>query len=55
MMGQNYVGTEHLLLSLMTGVGGMAEKILQERNVPVHTVRGYVVKELSGYAKKNKK
>lgn len=53
-MGHNYVGTEHLLLSLMTGVGGMAEEILQERKIALETIRDFVVKELSGYTKKKK-
>jgi len=51
-LGHNYVGTEHLLLSLMTGVGGMAEQILRAQSVSVDTIRDLVVKELTGYTKK---
>lgn len=47
-MGHNYVGTEHLLLSLMTGIGGVAEDILSERNVTVERIRAFVLKELKG-------
>lgn len=48
-MGHNYVGTEHLLLSLMSGVGGFADEILQEAGVTIDQVRSFVVKMLSGY------
>jgi len=51
-LGHDYVGTEHLLLSLMTGVGGLAEEILTERGVTVDAIRAFVVKELSGFEKK---
>ena len=53
-MGHNYVGTEHLLLSLMTGVGGVADDILAERDVTVDKVRTLVLKELRGYTSKTK-
>lgn len=49
-LGHNYVGTEHLLLSMMTGVGGVADDILGERNVTVDKVRSFVLNELKGYA-----
>ncbi|HZU71986.1 MAG TPA: Clp protease N-terminal domain-containing protein [Acidimicrobiales bacterium] len=49
-MGHNYVGTEHLLLSLMTGVGGMAEAILGERGVRVESLRSYITEALNGYS-----
>jgi ATP-dependent Clp protease ATP-binding subunit ClpA len=41
-LGHTYVGTEHLLLSLMTGVGGMATEILAARDVTAETVRASV-------------
>lgn len=47
-MDHNYVGTEHLLLSLMSGVGGFADEILNEAGITVDKVRAYVVKTLSG-------
>lgn len=50
-LGHNYVGTEHLLLSLMNGVGGMADAILQERNVTADSVRTFVLDALKGYSK----
>lgn len=51
-LGHNYVGTEHLLLSLMTGVGGIAEEILGEHDVTVDAVRDFVVEALSGFTDK---
>lgn len=49
-LGHNYVGTEHLLLSLMTGVGGVADDILHEQNVTIDKVRTFILDELKGYA-----
>lgn len=48
-LGHNYVGTEHLLLSLMSGVGGLAEEILTERGVTLAKLRTLVIKALSGF------
>lgn len=53
-LGHNYVGTEHLVLSLMTGVGGIAEEILNERGITVDAIRDFVVKQLSGYKRKKR-
>jgi ATP-dependent Clp protease ATP-binding subunit ClpC len=50
-LGYNYVGTEHLVLSLMTGVGGVDSEILEERAISVETIRAFVVKDLSGYSR----
>jgi hypothetical protein len=40
--GIRYVGTEHLLLSLMTGVGGIGVEILSERGVTIEQIRTQV-------------
>jgi Clp amino terminal domain, pathogenicity island component len=42
-LGHNFVGTEHLLLSLMSGVGGMAVEILTEKGVAVEDVRSRIL------------
>ncbi|MGQ0431611.1 MAG: Clp protease N-terminal domain-containing protein, partial [Microthrixaceae bacterium] len=51
-LGHNYVGTEHLLLSMMTGVGGYAEEILTEAGVSVDEIRAFVIQTLIGYRRK---
>ena len=33
MLGHNYVGTEHQLLALLSGVGGVAAEILEAANI----------------------
>jgi ATP-dependent Clp protease ATP-binding subunit ClpA len=45
-LGHNYVGTEHLLLSLLRGVGGLAEEILRDLDVSYDRVRAQVLTEL---------
>ncbi|HUR17168.1 MAG TPA: Clp protease N-terminal domain-containing protein [Candidatus Limnocylindrales bacterium] len=45
-LGHNYVGTEHLLLSLMTGVGGVADEILGEKGVKRDKVEAFVLAAL---------
>jgi ATP-dependent Clp protease ATP-binding subunit ClpA len=52
MMGHNYVGTEHQLLALLGGVGGLAPEILEAANIKYDNVKGEVVKILSGYVAK---
>ena len=53
-LGHNYVGTEHFLLSLLsgTGVGGLAAEILQTGGVTYEAAVARVVQMLSGYMKK---
>jgi hypothetical protein len=48
-LGHNYVGTEHMLLALLGGVGGMAAQILDDRGVDHERARGVVVELLSGF------
>lgn len=48
-LGHNYIGTEHLLLALLGGVGGMAAQVLGERGVDHDTARATVVELLSRY------
>jgi ATP-dependent Clp protease ATP-binding subunit ClpA len=49
-LGHNYVGTEHLLLALLGGVGGMGAAILQGFGVDHERARAKVVELLSGYS-----
>lgn len=49
-LGHNYVGTEHMLLALLGGVGGMAAEILGEMGVDHTRARAEVVELLSGYS-----
>jgi hypothetical protein len=44
-----YVGTEHLLLSLVTGIGGMADEILAERGITSATIGELVGEKLKGF------
>jgi ATP-dependent Clp protease ATP-binding subunit ClpA len=53
-MGHNYVGTEHLLLSLMTGVGGVADDILAKAGMKVADVRAFVLQELARFTDQTK-
>jgi hypothetical protein len=46
-MGHDYVGTEHLLLSLLSGVGGMASEILTERGVSESSIAALVADVLA--------
>lgn len=45
-LGTNYVGTEHLLISLLSGVGGVAETLLLERGVTRDDTVAFVKKKL---------
>jgi hypothetical protein len=49
-LGHNYVGTEHLLLALLGGVGGMAAAVLQGFDVDHERATAKVVELLSGYS-----
>ncbi len=49
-LGHNYVGTEHLLLALLGGVGGMAEQVLVDLGVDHDRAKAIVVELLSGYS-----
>lgn len=51
-LGHNYVGTEHVLLSLLAGVGGMAEEILAEMDVSRGTAQPVVIEFLSGFVQR---
>jgi ATP-dependent Clp protease ATP-binding subunit ClpA len=41
----DYIGTEHLLLALLTGDGGIATRVLQAHGVSQETVRAAIVDE----------
>lgn len=45
-LGTNYIGTEHLLISLLSGVGGVADTLLVERGVSRDDTVAYVKKKL---------
>jgi ATP-dependent Clp protease ATP-binding subunit ClpA len=47
-MGHNYIGTEHLLLALLGGVGGVADEALTSLGVTEEAVAAFVVKKLKG-------
>jgi ATP-dependent Clp protease ATP-binding subunit ClpA len=49
-LGHNYVGTEHLLLALLGGVGGMGAAILQGLGVDHDRAQAQVIELLSGYS-----
>ena len=53
-LGHNYVGTEHFLLSLLSGssVGGLAAEILQTTGLTYEATMASVVRRLSGYVQK---
>ncbi len=46
--GHGYVGTEHVLLSLVSGVGGLADEILADRGVSAAELSRLVTSELGG-------
>ena len=48
-LGHNYIGTEHLLLAMLTDDGGMAREILAELEVTRETVLPIVIQLLSSY------
>jgi len=45
-LGQNYVGTEHLLLGLLVEPEGTAAKVLSGLNLKLHEVREAVLRPL---------
>lgn len=47
-MGHNFIGTEHLLLSLLGGVGGVAEEALTSLGVTEEAIGAFVKKTLHG-------
>ena len=51
-LGHNYVGTEHLLLSVIRDPEGVAFKILTEAGVTQDRLRKRVVEVLAGYRAK---
>jgi ATP-dependent Clp protease ATP-binding subunit ClpC len=48
-LGHNYVGTEHLLLSLLRQPDGVAAQVLQNLNVDLEDVRREILKELESF------
>jgi hypothetical protein len=48
-LGHNYVGTEHLLLALVTEDEGLGGRALRDRGVDVESARAEVVRALSTY------
>jgi hypothetical protein len=45
-LGHDYTGTELLLLSLMTGVGGLAEEILADHRTGADAIREAVITQI---------
>lgn len=45
-LGTNYIGTEHMLIALLSGVGGVAEKVLTEAGVNRDDTVSYIRKQL---------
>lgn len=50
-LGHNYVGTEHLLLSLVGGVGGMAQEVLTDAGAGRDAIQPMLVEILSGFVR----
>jgi ATP-dependent Clp protease ATP-binding subunit ClpA len=48
MLGHNYIGTEHQLLALLSGVGGVAAEILADAEITHDRARAKVVELLIG-------
>ena len=48
-LGHNYIGTEHLLLGLLTEGEGVAAQVLTKRGADLSQVRQNVIQLLSGY------
>jgi ATP-dependent Clp protease ATP-binding subunit ClpA len=48
-LGHNYVGTEHMLLALLGGVGGVAAQVLDDAGIDHDRARAVVIELLSGY------
>jgi ATP-dependent Clp protease ATP-binding subunit ClpA len=55
MLGHNYIGTEHQLLALMSGVGGIAAEILAEAGITHDGAREKVVTMLIDMISKQQK
>ena len=53
MLGHNYVGTEHQLLALLSGVGGVAADILEAADITHDRARAKVVELLVAFIAKN--
>jgi Clp amino terminal domain, pathogenicity island component len=54
MLGHNYIGTEHQLLALLSGVGGMAADILADANITRDRVTPKVIERLAAYIQKKR-
>jgi hypothetical protein len=50
-LGHNYVGTEHVLLSLLSGVGGIAAEVLGTKGITHDSARTRVVEFLVNYVR----
>jgi ATP-dependent Clp protease ATP-binding subunit ClpC len=48
-LGHNYVGTEHMLLALLGGVGGVAADVLADAGIDHARARSVVIELLSGF------
>jgi hypothetical protein len=46
--GLDYAGTEHLLLSLATGIGGLADEILAERGITAEVIADLAARVTAG-------
>ena len=53
MLGHNYVGTEHQLLALLSGVGGVAADILEAADITHDRARTKIVELLVAFIAKN--
>jgi hypothetical protein len=53
MLGHNYVGTEHQLLALLSGVGGVAAEILEAANITHDRARAKIVELLVAFIAKS--
>jgi hypothetical protein len=51
-LGHNYVGTEHQLLALLHGVGGVAAEVLADADVTYERALPKVIEHLAGYVAK---
>ncbi len=47
-MGHNYIGTEHLLLALLGGVGGVADEALTSLGVTEEAVATFIKRKIDG-------
>lgn len=51
-LGHNYVGTEHVLLALLAGTGGMAHDILDQLGISRDKAQPIVIELLSGFVQR---